>query len=105
MSSYLDRGDKQKRKQNKTGLKITFSLVGFGLVNFNGLVLGRRMVWSSLLCLNLAWSRRMGQTETSTGPYRSCAVLLAIPNPLVVILVFGKAGGLVRFSLFDFSLV
>ena len=63
MSSYLDGGDKQKRKQNKTGLKITFSLVGFGLVNFNGLVLGRRMVWSSLLCLNLAWSRRMGQTE------------------------------------------
>ena len=58
MSSYLDGGDKQKRKQNKTGLKITFSLVGFGLVNFNGLVLGRRMVWSSLLCLNLAWSRR-----------------------------------------------
>ena len=63
MSSYLDGGDKQKRKQNKTGLKITFSLVGFGLVNFNGLVLGRRMVWSSLLCLNLAWSRRMGQTR------------------------------------------
>ena len=63
MSSYLDGCDKQKRKQNKTGLKITFSLVGFGLINFNGLVLGRYMVWSSLLCLNLAGSRRMGQTE------------------------------------------
>ena len=47
---------------------------------------------------------KMGQ-KTSTGPYRSCTLLLAIPNPLVVILVLGKAGGLVRFSLFDFSLV
>ena len=49
--------------------------------------------------------KKKKKRKTSTGPYRSCAVLLAIPNPLVVILVFGKAGGLVKFSLFDFSLV
>ena len=31
-----------------------------------------------------------GRIITSTGPYRSCAALLAIPNPLLVILVWSS---------------